>query len=62
VLNFDPQFYNVNIYFTDRYFLPRIYNFPDGSDLKPGDTLEEFYLTNAKQIEILKQQNQWPIF
>jgi hypothetical protein len=62
VLNFNPQFYNVNIYFTDRYFLPKSYNFPDGSHLMPANTLEEFYQINAKQIEILKQENRWPIF
>ncbi len=62
VLHFDPLYYTVNIYFTDRYFSPKVMNFPDGSHLMPANTLEEFYQINAKQIEILKQQNQWPIF
>jgi len=62
VLNFDPQFYKVNIYFTDRYFMPRIYNFSDGTSLIPSDTLEEFYLKNIEQIKKLKQENRWPIF
>jgi len=37
-------------------------NFDDGTHLVPADTLEEFYEVNARQIEILKSQHQWPIF
>jgi hypothetical protein len=62
VLNFDPQFYKVNIYFTDRYFSPINYNFADGTNFIPSDTLEEFYSKNIEQIKTLKQQNRWPIF
>jgi hypothetical protein len=62
VLHFDPLYYNVNIYFTDRYFMPKVINFDDGTHLTSASTLEEFYQINTKQIEILKQQNQWPVF
>ena len=62
VLNFDRKYYNIHIYFTDRYFTPKSMNFDDGTHLVPADTLEEFYEVNARQIEILKSQHQWPIF
>ena len=62
VLPFDKKYFDIHIYFTDRYFIPKSMNFIDGTFLMPADTIEEFYTTNAKQIEVLKSQNQWPIF
>jgi hypothetical protein len=62
VLNFEKKYFDINIYFTDRYFIPKSMNFTDGTSLMPADTLEEFYETNKYRIDILKSQNQWPIF
>jgi hypothetical protein len=62
VLDFSKKYYDIKIYFTDRYFLPRSINFSDGSGLTPANTIEEFYEVNKDKIEILKSENRWPTF
>lgn len=62
VLDFSKKYYDIKIYFTDRYFIPKSMNFADGSGFIPADTIEDFYEINKEKIEFLKLQNRWPIF
>jgi hypothetical protein len=62
VLDFSKRYYDINIYFTDRFFMPKAINLPDGRGLIPANTIEDFYRINEKNIEILKSTNQWPMF
>lgn len=62
VLDFSKKYYDIKIYFTDRYFIPKVMNFERGEGLIPCDTIEEFYEKNKDKIEILKSESRWPTF
>lgn len=60
VINFENDYFTVNVYGDDRYFMPKPINLLDGSGLIPCNTLEEFYEINKNKIEELLLTNQWP--
>jgi hypothetical protein len=60
VLNFENQYFTVNVYGNDRYFMPKAVNLQDGSGLIPAETLEEFYEINKDKIQQLESNLRWP--
>lgn len=62
VLHFDQDYFTVNIYWTDRYFMPKAVNLPNNLYLIPGKSVEDFLEKNQLAIEELKKQGRWPKF
>lgn len=60
VINFENDYFTVNVYGNDRYFMPKPISLPDGSGLIPAQTLEEFYIINKDKIQQLESTLRWP--
>ena len=59
VLDFSSNFFKTNIYYADRYFMPRGTGFADGLCFWPAPTVAEFMINNAKVVDWLKNRNEW---
>lgn len=59
VLNFPNALFKTNIYYADRYFMPRGVGFADGISFWPAPTVAEFMEKNARTVEWLKNRNEW---
>lgn len=59
VLNFPNEFFKTNIYYADRYFMPRGTGFADGLSFWPAPTVAEFMINNAKVVDWLKNRQEW---
>jgi hypothetical protein len=60
VLDFSTKYYTIDLYWTDRYFMPREAGLPDGMKFQPGSTLDDFMEKNKHVIEALKAIGRWP--
>lgn len=59
VLDFPNEYFTTNIYYADRYFMPRGTHFTDKLYFKPALTVKEFYEVNADLINWFKGRNDW---
>lgn len=58
-IRFENKWFTVNIFFQDRYFMPRGTGFGNGMDFKPAETYEKFFEKNKELIDWLKSRNQF---
>lgn len=59
VLNFPNDFFTTNIYYADRYFMPKGVGFADGIFFMPAPTVEAFMVQNKHTVDWLKNRSQW---
>lgn len=59
VLNFPNEFFKTNIYYADRYFMPRGTGFAEGVYFVPASNVIEFMVKNEATIAWLMKRHEW---